>query len=193
MSSTTVAASGAPSTDGRRLRGDASRRDILAAATQVIVADGVDHLTHRAVAAAAGVPIARISYHFPRIDDLLMSAATGYLAAFDERLRRSAESARASELAIVDASARFLHELVTTGAREFLAMVEVRLVLHARGQVIDDSGVLDVIRSFGADDRGARSVLAAMFGYAVLAATGPEPPPRDEVRAYVASILEITR
>jgi|KBSSwiStaDraftv2_1062776.scaffolds.fasta_scaffold562004_2 AcrR family transcriptional regulator len=181
------------SQDGRRLRGDASRRAILEAATQVIVTDGVDHLTHRAVAAVAGVPVARISYHFPRIDDLLMSAATEYLGTFDDRLRRSAETARASARSLVDASTQFLHELVTTGAREFLAMVEVRLVLHARGQVIDDSGVLDVIRSFGADERRATSIMAAMFGYAVLAATAAEPPHRADVRAYVASILEGVR
>jgi len=72
-------------------------------------------------------------------------------------------------------------------------MVEVRLVLHARGQVIDDSGVLDVIRSFGADERRATSIMAAMFGYAVLAATAAEPPHRADVRAYVASILEGVR
>lgn len=179
--------------DGRRRRGDASRRAILDAATSVIVTDGVDRLTHRAVAAVAGMSAARVSYHFPRIDDLLMSAATEYLSSFDERLRRSAESALASNRSLVDSTTSFLHELITVGAREFLAMVEVRLVLHARGRVVDDSGVLGVIRSFGADEHAAATIMAAMFGYAVVAATAAGPPSRAQVRAYVSSIMEAAR
>src|SRR5690348_16559715 len=92
-----TAATAAPggTTDGRRQRGDASRRALLAAASHVIVADGVDALTHRAVAEAAEVPLARVSYHYPKVEDLLLAAATEYLAAFDDRLRTMAEGARA--------------------------------------------------------------------------------------------------
>jgi AcrR family transcriptional regulator len=175
--------------DGRRQRGEASRRAILTAASQVIVDDGVDALTHRAVAEAAGVPLARISYHFPKIEDLLLAAATQYLDEFDDRLRAGAEGARAARRSMVDACTDFLFELVTTGAREFLAMVEVRLALHRRGRAVDDHGVIEVIRSFGPDERRAASIMAAMFGYAVLAATAAEPVTRPQVRAFVRSSL----
>jgi hypothetical protein len=40
-----------------------------------------------------------------------------------------------------------------------------------------------------ADERRAMSIVAAMFGFAVLAATAPEPVARAQVRTYVRSIL----
>jgi AcrR family transcriptional regulator len=175
--------------DGRRRRGDASRRAILDAATQLISDVGVAALTHRSVAEAAGVPLARVSYHFPTIDDLLVSAATEYLRAFDDHLRTMAEGARAGERSLVDACTDVLHELVTDGAREFLGMVEVRLALARRGRTVDDTGIVSVIRSFGADQQRALSVLAAMFGFAVLAATEPAPIERGQVRAHVRTVL----
>lgn len=176
-------------TDGRRQRGDASRRALLAAASQVIVADGVDALTHRAVAEGAGVPLARVSYHYPKIDDLLFAAATDYLDRFDDRLRDLVEAARVGRRSIVDVCTDFLLELVTVRSAEFLGMVEVRLALHRRGRTVDELGAVGIIRSFGADQRRAQSIVAAMFGYAVLAATAPEPATRSQVRTYVRSIL----
>src|SRR5690606_30434630 len=57
--------------DGRLRRGQASRRAILDAATAVITEAGVGALTHRAVAAEAGLPPARVTYHFPTVEDLM--------------------------------------------------------------------------------------------------------------------------
>ena len=176
--------------DGRRRRGDASRRVILDAATAQIVESGVHTLTHRTVAEAAGVPLARVSYHFPRIDDLLIAAATQYLESFDAHLREMAERARAGERSIVDACTDVLHELVTTGAPDFLGMVEVRLALARRNRTVDDTGIVAVIRSFGADEPRAMGIVAAMFGFAVLAAAEPSPVERDVVRGYVQNVLE---
>lgn len=179
--------------DGRRQRGDASRRALLAAATTVLVEDGVGSLTHRAVAERAGVPLARVSYHFPKVEDLMVAAATQYLEEFDQRLREMAESALAGRRSLVEACTDFLLELVTTGSREFLAMVEVRLALHQRGRTIEAAGVLGVIESFGADAQRAGSIAASMFGFAVLAATEPEPVTRTQVRSFVRTILEGVR
>lgn len=184
-----VGSDAGPGADGRRQRGDASRRALLDAATRVIVDDGVGALTYRAVAQAAGVPLARVSYHFPRIDDLLVAAATDYLEAFDRRLRASATRSLAARRSIVEVITDFLHELVTDGSAEFLAMVEVRLALHRRGRAVDDVGIVEVVRSFGADEARAHAVVGAMFGFAVLAASSPEPVTRTQVRAYVRSVL----
>jgi AcrR family transcriptional regulator len=177
------------STDGRRQRGDTSRRAILAAASQVIVDDGVDALTHRSVAEAAGVPLARVSYHYPKVEDLMVAAAMQYLEGFDARLATLAESARAGRRSLVEACTDFLLELVTVRSSEFLGMVEVRLALHRRGRTVDDVGVVGVIRSFGADEQRSLAIVAAMFGFAVLAATAPDPVTRSQVRTYVRSIL----
>jgi len=179
----------APALDGRRQRGDVSRRALLDAASRVIVDEGVAALTYRAVAEAAGVPLARVSYHFATVDDLMEAAATQYLEAFDERLRASAERALAGRRSIVEVVTDYLHELVTDGSGEFLAMVEVRLALHRRGRTVDDVGIVEIIRSFGADEARAVSVVAAMFGFAVLAASAPRPVTRTQVRVHVRSVL----
>lgn len=177
--------------DGRRARGDASRRTILRAAIGCITDEGVAKLTHRSVAAAAGLSPARVSYHFPAVDDLLVAASTAYLVDFDEQLRAMADKARAGERSIVDVCTDVVHELVTSGARAFLGMVEVRLALARRGRQISEPGIVSVIRSFGADADRARVIGAAMFGFAVLAASEPEAVPRSVVRNHVRTVLGV--
>lgn len=185
----TAAESRSPTADGRRRRGDASRRVILDAAVRSITDHGVATVTHRSVATAAGVSPARVSYHFPTVDDLLVSAATEYLRAFDERLRSMAEAARAGERSMVEVCTDVLHDLVTDGASTFLGMVEVRLVLARRRRSFDDAGIVSVIASFGASEPRARAIASAMFGFAVLAASGPDPISRHVVREHVRAVL----
>ncbi|MCD2195052.1 TetR family transcriptional regulator [Actinomycetospora endophytica] len=57
------------------VRADPSRRERIARAAISVVAErGVDGLTHRAVAAAADVPLGSTTYHFQTLDDLLEEA-----------------------------------------------------------------------------------------------------------------------
>jgi DNA-binding transcriptional regulator YbjK len=177
--------------DGRRRRGDTSRRLILDAASRLIAEDGVGALTHRAVAEAAQVPLARVSYHFPRVEDLMVAAAGQYLEGFDDHLRAMAEHARAGERSMVETCTDVLYDLVTDGAREFLGMVEVRLALARRRRTVADTGIVSVIQSFGADQRRAMSIAAAMFGFAVLAAAEPVQVTRDQVRDHVVAVLGV--
>ncbi|MCL2424350.1 MAG: TetR family transcriptional regulator, partial [Micrococcales bacterium] len=57
-------------TDGRLARGEASRAAMLTAATRVVASQGIQALTHRAVAAEAKVSHARVAYHFASVADL---------------------------------------------------------------------------------------------------------------------------
>ena len=61
-------------TDGRLARGHARRRRLVDAAVAVLARGGMGALTHRAVAAEAGVPLASASYHFNGIDELVLTA-----------------------------------------------------------------------------------------------------------------------
>ncbi len=177
--------------DGRRIRGAESRRRILAAASAVIVEDGVGGLSHRAVAEHAGVPLARVSYHFPTVADLMIEATAVYLDQFDARLASMAASAVASGRPLVEACTDFLVELIGPGAREFLAMVEVRLALHRRGLVADDSdSIVKVLRGFGAAEQQIAPIVASLFGFALLAATTDTPIPREAVHAHVRAVFE---
>ncbi|MEI2698234.1 MAG: hypothetical protein V9E94_07760 [Microthrixaceae bacterium] len=177
--------------DGRRVRGAESRRTILAAASAVIVEDGVGGLSHRVVAERAGVPLARVGYHFPTVDDLMIAATARYLDEFDERLASMAASAVASGRPLAEACADFLEELIGPGAREFLAMVEVRLALHRRGLVVDDTdSIVKVLRGFGAREQQIAPVVASLFGFALLAATTDTPVPRQVVKNHVHVVFE---
>ena len=155
----------------------------------VIAARGPAALTHRAAAEGAGVPLARVSYHFPTVDDLLAAAASRYLAEFDARLRAAAVEAASGRRSMVEAGTDFLEELIGSDAPAFLAMVEVRIALARRGRTIASDGTLGVVQAFGADATSAASIVSSLFGFAVLAATEPDPIPRRAIRAHVATVL----
>jgi TetR/AcrR family transcriptional regulator, regulator of biofilm formation and stress response len=75
---------------GRRGRGptDHARRERIARAAIAVVAErGVEGVTHRAVAAAAGVPLGSTTYHFATLDDLLAVALRTAAEDNIERLR----------------------------------------------------------------------------------------------------------
>ncbi len=175
--------------DGRRQRGERSREAILAAASAVIVETGVAGLTYREVADRAGVSLARVSYHFPSVDELLVAATTQYLDEFDARLADLAAVTLAQGGDVVDACTEFLRDLVGPGAPDFLAMVEIRLALHRRGATRDSDHVLGVLTSYGLTDEVAVSVLSSLFGFAVLAATASTPLDRETLRSHVAAVL----
>lgn len=71
-----------------RARGRA-RRDLLLDATIAIIAEGgIAAVTHRAVAAAAGVPHSSTTYFFDSLDDMIGEAVAHAMAAELERLEQ---------------------------------------------------------------------------------------------------------
>jgi AcrR family transcriptional regulator len=70
-----------PTTEPRRqARGERRRHEIAAAGLRVVEREGLDGVTHRRVAAEAGVPLASTTYYFTSLDEL-MEAATELLIA----------------------------------------------------------------------------------------------------------------
>lgn len=63
-------------TDGRRARGERRRERLLDAALEVIAREGAGQVTHRSVAAVAGVPHSSAGYYFDDVEDILVSALT---------------------------------------------------------------------------------------------------------------------
>lgn len=79
-------------TESAPRRKDPTRRERIARAAITVVAErGVERVTHRAVAAAAEVPLGSTTYHFATLDDLLADALK--VAAADDvaRLREWTE------------------------------------------------------------------------------------------------------
>src|SRR5262249_41164346 len=59
--------------DGRRVRGERRRQEIIEGTLRVIERSGVAGVTHRTVAAEASIPVASITYHYSTLDDLLVA------------------------------------------------------------------------------------------------------------------------
>jgi TetR/AcrR family transcriptional regulator, regulator of biofilm formation and stress response len=66
---------------------DPDRRTRIAqAGVEIVARNGTERLTHRAVAAAAGVPLGSTTYHYKTLDDLLAAALAEAKKAAQSRL-----------------------------------------------------------------------------------------------------------
>jgi DNA-binding transcriptional regulator YbjK len=182
------------STDGRRVRGAASRQAITEAAGRVVVASGLAAVTHRAVAEEAGVPLARTTYHFPTVEALLRSVQRHLTERFDIRLLAFITAAQGRHASIVDACCDFLEELLGPRRGEFLASVELGVAAARRPELLSvgtlsATGVIPIIRTFGADEDRARATFVAVYGFAVIAATQPSAISAAEIRRFVTATI----
>ena len=80
----------------RARRHDPGRRDRLVDTTLAVIAErGVSAASHRAIAAAADVPLGSLTYHFSSLDELLAAAFTRHVDVvaerFDERMRTAGD------------------------------------------------------------------------------------------------------
>ena len=130
------------------------RREILVAALRVIAAGGPDAITHRRVAAEAGVPLGSLTYYFESREDLVREAFRHYMAAtgaFLAALENEIPAATPADL---------VRMLVEMARREFVdpAMVraEYEMILYAARDP-------ELWREFAAWERGLEARLAASF------------------------------
>ncbi|MFF9409759.1 TetR/AcrR family transcriptional regulator [Streptomyces anandii] len=110
---------------------DPRRRErILAATLDHIAEEGVAGVSHRRIAARAGVPLGSMTYHFGGMDELLREAFTRFadriVAVFDEHLSRAATREEARE-AVTD----LVHTL-SDGPRRDLILAQELYTLAAR-------------------------------------------------------------
>ncbi|WP_016697728.1 TetR/AcrR family transcriptional regulator [Actinoalloteichus spitiensis] len=75
-------------TDGRRVRGQRRRAQIIEATLTVVRRDGAAGVTHRAVAKEAGITTSLTTYYFATLDDLLVAALTEVADTYTEHIRR---------------------------------------------------------------------------------------------------------
>ncbi|MFI1538146.1 TetR/AcrR family transcriptional regulator [Streptomyces anandii] len=110
---------------------DPQRRErILAATLDHIAEEGVAGVSHRRIAARAGVPLGSMTYHFGGMDELLHEAFTRFadriVAVFDEHLSR-AETREGAREAVTD----LVHTL-SDGPRRDLILAQELYTLAAR-------------------------------------------------------------
>lgn len=172
-------------TDPRR------RERILAAALDLIAEDGVAGVSHRRIAARAGVPLGSMTYHFTGIDELLLEAFTGYadhvVAVFERHLAGAATPAEARE-AVTD----LIHTL-SEGPRRDLILTQELYTLAARREPYRALCVRWMRRSralleahFPPDT--ARRLDALIEGLTLHRALDDDPPDRSLTREAVGRI-----
>ncbi|RCG14398.1 TetR family transcriptional regulator [Streptomyces diacarni] len=131
-------------------RVDPQRRErIISAALDLIAEEGVAGVSHRKVAARAGVPLGSMTYHFHNRDELLREAFTSFsgtiIALFEEHLATATtpDEARKAVADLVhrlsDGNERELvltHELYTLAAREPAYRELTRAWMHSSRQAL---------------------------------------------------------
>ena len=186
-----------PPTDGRRARGAASRQAIVEAAGRVAVAGGLAAVTHRAVAEEAGVPLARTTYHFPTVDALLRAVQQHLTKGSTPACSRSSRPPRAgtrrsSTHAATSSRTCSAPIAASSWPASSWASPPRRPELLSVGS-LSAAGVIPIIKAFGADDDQARATFAAVYGFAVIVATQPNPISAAEIRRFVTATIPSRR
>ncbi|GAA0235249.1 TetR/AcrR family transcriptional regulator [Cryptosporangium japonicum] len=172
----------------RYSRGELRRARLLDAAVAVIAEHGLEGVTHRAVAAAAGVPLATTSYFFSSLDELVGAAVTRVADAILESADVLAEGAP------VEHTIDLLVEVVT--APTVLVQFEAYLGRSRRPELVEpvtriveayESAATTVLRSLGVLEpaRAARHLIALLDGFALQRIAHPRPDDREVLRDAV--------
>ena len=170
-------------------RGEARREAILRATVALIGARGTDAVTHRAVAAEAGVPLSATTYWFSSRDDLLEQ--TFLLAAREEtdRLERLVLELAPRDLSIAEWAAAIAATLagdVRSERERLVALYELALEASRRPALRGELArwqeaqlrVAQIgLRALGSDDpeRDAQLVVAALTGLVLAEVAVPGP------------------
>lgn len=105
------------------------RRAILEATLQVIAEGGIDAVTHRRVAAAAGVPLGSTTYYFATRDVLIRETFRNYVATADSTIAALHSAHNDDTIAGIAATMVALarHEAASAS----VVRAEYELILHA--------------------------------------------------------------
>ncbi|RLK60326.1 TetR/AcrR family transcriptional regulator [Actinokineospora cianjurensis] len=178
--------------DGRRTRGDRRKREIIGATLLVVERDGVAGVSHRSVAAAAGIPPASITYHFAALDDLLVAALVHSAEEFAARTRDLIESSRIKGSGPAGAVAEMLADALGPRRGQTKAQFELYLLAARRPELRPAARLwIDVLTSLGRqpDEVGFRAFLAALDGMLTQGLIDDEPPTAAELLPVVEHLL----
>ncbi|MFD1830377.1 MULTISPECIES: TetR/AcrR family transcriptional regulator [Streptomyces] len=183
---------GEPTTDGRRIKGERRRRELIEATVRVVAREGVAGVSHRAVAREAGQPSTAAAYYFKSIDDLLTAALTRCMEEDARRMRTLA--ARVEDRG---AGLRALAELMCTVVAHpdhLLAEYELYLLAARRPELRGPTrdwlaAVAEFGRCYTDDPVRLRILSGTIDGLLMQALLTEEPPTADEFEAALRSVL----
>lgn len=198
MPSKPVNASAPPPADGRR-------GEILEAALALIAEQGFAAVTHRRVAARAGVPLGSTTYYFDSRDHLLRDAFRRFLSRLSTELGEAADALKREPS--VERLLDFLVDLTEAEIHDVaVIVVEYELVLFAArdGSLADElhrwqdtlvGDLAEGLQALGAPDpaAAARAVVHLVRGYEFEQLTRGTPRSEDlrsRLRHVLASYLD---
>ncbi|MFD0412982.1 TetR/AcrR family transcriptional regulator [Streptomyces sp. NPDC127108] len=182
--------------EGRRRRDPARRvEEIVEATERVIAARGVEGVTHRAVAAEAGVPLGATTYHFATKDDLIAAALRRSVDRFGAYLDEWV--ARRPDLTPEQCAVLLADAVLppADGPERAQQVVDFELYLAALRRpalraVAEEHNELSV-RALAryTDQDTAAAAGAALMGISLRALASPTPPTRAEVERILRRVL----
>ncbi|HTX07405.1 MAG TPA: TetR family transcriptional regulator [Solirubrobacteraceae bacterium] len=179
-------------TPRRRRYDPARRRRIAEAAVRVVARDGVDELTHRAVAEEADVPLGSMTYHFADKDDLLRAAVEVAEAANRDMLARTLEAFQPSH-DLAGAMARLVEHLTGPDRKQLELDYELYLAARRREALrpcarrwIDDC--YELTRRY-TDERTAAALSYLLDGMLVQSVVAGEPIDASAAAAVMRRVI----
>jgi DNA-binding transcriptional regulator YbjK len=184
----------------RPVRGEARRELILDAAITVLGQEGLSALTHRRVAAEAGLPLAATTYWFASKDELLLNA---FRRAADKDIARVRSVAAAAEgKDVADALADVLGAELAEGRTALVACFTMWVEAARRPELREieaewtdayEDVIGQLLRAAGSRDPrlDARLLTATVDGLllGLLARGGEAQDPRDELRPQLRRLV----
>ena len=173
-------------TDGRRRRGARRRAALLEATVAVIARDGVAGVTHRAVAAEAGVGKSAVTHQFSGLDDLLVAA----LRADTEELVAALPDGAPDVAALAGELVRFAaahHARVLVGYELYLLAARRPALRPAVEHWLTELGTL--VGRHTDDPVRAHAAVTVVDGYLLQALTSDTEPDATELSALLTAVL----
>lgn len=189
-------------TVSRHYRPSAQRRRdaLLRAAVELVGEAGTGAVTHRAVAARAGVPPATTSYFFTSITELLAEALRSFGAARADEINTLAEELTAAVAPPAEMADRFAAALLGGDRAEELAEIECHLHASRSSELQDavadlaaayENMAVVVLRAVGMADpeRAAPAFKALVDGFVLAHLAHPRPDDQERLAQAIRALL----
>ncbi|MET9291965.1 TetR family transcriptional regulator [Streptomyces sp. NPDC003077] len=182
-----------PTTDGRRLKGERRKQELIEATLRVVARDGVAGVSHRAVSREAGQPATAAAYYFKTIDDLLTAALTVCMDEDTERVRRmAAEAGRGDGVRLL---AERMARVVTAESGHLLAEYELFLLAARRKELREPTdrwmaALSEFARCHVRDPARVQVFVGAVDGLLLQALLTDTPPSADAFEAMLRELLK---
>jgi len=165
---------------------------IIDAALSIMLDDGIQGLSHRAVAARARVPLGSTTYYFKDLDALLMASIEKLTEAARLQFEEWGKGFSSIE-ALPQQLAELIHHRLTRQRDEAILSYELYTfaMRHAAFRVLSESwmGVLKIAVGGYTGEKTAEALVALIDGIMIQGLISPHPPSLERIRSTLKMIV----